>query len=203
MQEINYASLKTIESFLKKNKDVFVQKNAYDGISNFPTVGKDGDIYIDRLTNKTYRWDDKDAKYYCIDSERGSVINYGTEITGTSTTATVFSSSGLASSLVNDLYIHTTTFNIYRCTNAGNASVAKWVYVGCLKGAKGDKGADGTNATTTAVATTSANGLMSKDMVTKLNGIATGAINVVESADEPTNQNTGDLWFELVEEISL
>lgn len=26
MQEINYASLKTIESFLKKNKDVFVQK---------------------------------------------------------------------------------------------------------------------------------------------------------------------------------
>ena len=134
---------------------------------------------------------------------RGSVINYGTAITGTSTTATVFSNSGLASSLVNDLYIHTTTFNIYRCTNAGNASVAKWVYVGCLKGAKGDKGANGTNATTTAVATTSANGLMSKDMVTKLNGIATGAINVVESADEPTNQNTGDLWFELVEEISL
>lgn len=44
-----------------------------------------------------------------------------------------------------------------------------------LKGEKGDKGADGTNATTTTVATTSANGLMSKDMVTKLNGIATGA----------------------------
>ena len=46
-----------------------------------------------------------------------------------------------------------------------------------LKGAKGDKGDAGTNATTTAVATTSANGLMSKDMVTKLNGIATGANN--------------------------
>lgn len=41
-----------------------------------------------------------------------------------------------------------------------------------LKGAKGDKG---DNATTTAVATTSANGLMSKDMVTKLNGISSGA----------------------------
>lgn len=185
---------------------------------------------------------------------RGSVINYGTAITGTSTTATVFSSSGLTSSLVNDLYIHTTTFNIYRCTTAGDASAAKWVYVGCLKGAKGDagtngtngvtptikatagsnigtvgtpsvtastsgttttftfnnlkgekgdKGADGINATTTAVATTSANGLMSKDMVTKLNSIATGAINAVESADEPTDQNTGDLWFEFVEEISL
>lgn len=44
-----------------------------------------------------------------------------------------------------------------------------------LKGEKGDKGADGTNATTTTVATTSANGLMSKNMATKLNGIATGA----------------------------
>lgn len=43
------------------------------------------------------------------------------------------------------------------------------------KGDKGDKGDDGANATTTAVATTTANGLMSKDMVAKLNGIATGA----------------------------
>lgn len=43
------------------------------------------------------------------------------------------------------------------------------------KGDKGDKGDDGANATTTAVATTTANGLMSKDMVVKLNGISTGA----------------------------
>lgn len=43
------------------------------------------------------------------------------------------------------------------------------------KGAKGDKGDAGINATTTVVATTSDNGLMSKDMVVKLNGIATGA----------------------------
>ena len=42
-------------------------------------------------------------------------------------------------------------------------------------GPQGPKGDPGTNATTTAVATTSANGLMSKDMVTKLNGIATNA----------------------------
>lgn len=50
-----------------------------------------------------------------------------------------------------------------------------------LKGAKGDKGDPGTNATTTAVATTSANGLMSKDMVTKLNGIASGATAVTST----------------------
>lgn len=44
---------------------------------------------------------------------------------------------------------------------------------------KGEKGDNGENATTTAIATTSANGLMSKDMVTKLNGIATGANKTV------------------------
>lgn len=45
------------------------------------------------------------------------------------------------------------------------------------KGDKGDKGDAGTNATTTAVATTSANGLMSSTDKTKLNGIADGANN--------------------------
>ena len=44
-----------------------------------------------------------------------------------------------------------------------------------LKGAKGDKGDPGTNATTTAVATQSANGLMSSTDKTKLDGIAAGA----------------------------
>ena len=115
---------------------------------------------------------------------RGSVINYGTAITGTSATATIFGGSGLTSSLVGDMYMNTSTSYLYRCTVAGNASTAKWVYVGSMKGAtgaKGDKGDPGVNATTTAVATTSANGLMSKDMVTKLNGIASGATAVTDS----------------------
>jgi len=115
---------------------------------------------------------------------RGSVINYGTAITGTSATATIFSGSGLTSSLVGDMYMNTSTFYLYRCTVAGNASTAKWVYVGSMKGAtgaKGDKGDHGVNATTTSVATTSANGLMSKDMVTKLNSITSGATAVTDS----------------------
>lgn len=29
---------------------------SYDGMSEFPTVGEDGKIYIDKNTNKTYRW---------------------------------------------------------------------------------------------------------------------------------------------------
>lgn len=76
---------------------------------------------------------------------RGSVINYGTTITGTSTTATAFPNSGLASSLVNDMYINTSTFYLYRCTVAGNATNAKWVYVRTIKGEKGDKGSTGAN----------------------------------------------------------
>ena len=48
-------------------------------------------------------------------------------------------------------------------------------------GPQGPQGPAGQNATTTAVATTSANGLMSKDHVTKLNGIAAGATSVSES----------------------
>ena len=47
-----------------------------------------------------------------------------------------------------------------------------------LKGAKGDPGV---NATTTAVATTSANGLMSSTDKTKLDGIATGATAVTST----------------------
>ena len=60
----------------------------------------------------------------------------------------------------------------------------------------GSKGDPGTNATTTAVATTSTNGLMSKDMVTKLNGITSGA-NIIEiwKDTEPTGQPVGSYWI--------
>ena len=64
----------------------------------------------------------------------------GTDITGTSTTATIFSGSGVSSAKVGDMYLNTSTYNTYRCTTAGNASTAKWVYVNNIKGAKGDQG---------------------------------------------------------------
>ena len=73
---------------------------------------------------------------------RGSVWYSGTAITGTSTTATIFSGSGITS-LINDRYFNTSTGNVYKCTVAGNASTAKWVYEVCLKGAKGATGATG------------------------------------------------------------
>ena len=50
------------------------------------------------------------------------------------------------------------------------------------KGDTGPQGPAGQNATTTAVATTSANGLMSSTMVTKLNGITESADSVALGA---------------------
>ncbi len=77
---------------------------------------------------------------------RGSQWYRGTGITGTGTTATVFSGSGVSSALVNDMYLNTSTGAVYTCTTAGAASTAKWVYSGSIKGAagpQGPKGADG------------------------------------------------------------
>lgn len=57
-----------------------------------------------------------------------------------------------------------------------------------LKGAKGDKGDPGTNATTTSVATQSANGLFSAADKKKLDGIAAGA-NAVTKVSQLTNDS--------------
>lgn len=74
---------------------------------------------------------------------QGSQWYSGTGITGTSTTATVFSGSGVANARVNDMFLNTSTGLTYKCTVAGNASTAKWVYAGSIKGAQGDKGNTG------------------------------------------------------------
>lgn len=73
----------------------------------------------------------------------GSQWYSGTGITGTSTTATVFSSSDVSNARVNDMYLNTSTGYTYKCTVAGAASAAKWVYAGSIKGATGNTGATG------------------------------------------------------------
>ena len=85
----------------------------------------------------------------------------GTGITGTSTTATIFSGSGVSSAVVGDMYLNTSTYNTYRCTIAGAASAAKWVYVNNIKGLKGDTGDAGADAITIAI--TSSNGTIFKN----------------------------------------
>lgn len=74
---------------------------------------------------------------------RGSTWYTGTGITGTSTTGTVFSGSGVSSAIAGDMYMNSSTNNVYKCTLGGAASVAKWAYVATLKGPKGDTGAPG------------------------------------------------------------
>ena len=85
----------------------------------------------------------------------------GNKITGTSTTATAFTGSGIASAVVGDMYLNTDTYNTYRCTVQGAASVALWVYVNNIKGATGATGAAGADAITIAI--TSSNGTIFKN----------------------------------------
>lgn len=107
---------------------------------------------------------------------RGSRWSTGTAITGTSTTGTIFSNSGITDALVNDMYLNTSTGNTYRCTVAGAATTAKWVYAGSIKGstgAKGDKGetgATGPTGPTGPIGPTGANGV---GVITNLNGTTT------------------------------
>ena len=93
---------------------------------------------------------------------RGSLWYSGTSVTGTSTTGTIFSGTGITDALVNDYYLNTSTSYVYKCTTSGNASTAKWAYIGSFKGAAGE------NATTTSTATSSTNGLMSYSDKAKL-----------------------------------
>ncbi len=80
--------------------------------------------------------------------QRGSRWSQGSAITGTNTTAAVFTGTGIADALINDNYLNTSTGNTYRCTVAGAASVAKWVYTGCIRGVTGPTGPQGATGAT-------------------------------------------------------
>lgn len=111
-----------------------------------------GDMYLNTSTSNTYRCTTAGAasaaKWVYVSNIKGAMgdaaIWYeGTAITGTSTTANIYSSSEVSSAKVGDMYLNTDTSNVYRCTTAGNASTAKWVYVSNIGGNPGDPGADG------------------------------------------------------------
>lgn len=69
--------------------------------------------------------------------QRGTRTNFGTSVTGTSATPAVFPT-GITDSLAGDLYLNTSTFNLYSCAVGGDASTATWGYLGSLKGPTGD-----------------------------------------------------------------
>ena len=92
---IKYANLENFSYFLEKSKEIFsdknhkhttsdiseldsildnkIEKNAYSGISEFPSVGKAGELYIDISVNKIYRWDDEKLLYFCIGSDYNEI----------------------------------------------------------------------------------------------------------------------------------
>ena len=134
---------------------------------------KVGDMYLNTSTMNTYRCTVAGAataaKWVYVgnikgatgDVGEGAVWYTGDKITGTSTTATIFSNSGITNAKVGDMYLNTTTNNTYRCTVEGAASAAKWVYVNNIKGLKGDTGDKGEDAITMSV--TSSNGTIFKN----------------------------------------
>lgn len=73
--------------------------------------------------------------------KRGSIWTVGTALSGEASNKK-FESSGL-DSLLGDLYLNSTTYEVYKCTKDGNAANATWSKVGVVKGAKGDTGQQG------------------------------------------------------------
>ena len=69
---------------------------------------------------------------------KGNTWYVGDQITGSSTTPTAFSGSGITYAIVNDCYLNTTGAdrgNVYQCDTPGDADTALWVYVGSILGA--------------------------------------------------------------------
>jgi len=73
---------------------------------------------------------------------RGNRWYLGTAITGVNTSGASFSSSEVEMAYFGDLYLNTTYYRIYQCIYTGAPADAKWVYIGSIKGASGQDGAD-------------------------------------------------------------
>lgn len=52
----------------------------------------------------------------------------GVKLTGTSISDTIFTESGIEYANENDIYVNTTTGNVYQCTQHGSPFAATWVY---------------------------------------------------------------------------
>lgn len=86
----------------------------------------------------------------------GSHIYYGTACTGISETGVVFTT-GITNANINDMYINTSTSNLYRCNLGGNDTTATWIYVNSLKGADGSGVQINDSSTTSTTETWSVN----------------------------------------------
>lgn len=93
---------------------------------------------------RLYRKGLSQYEFLCdLSGNPGSAWYSGTGVTGTSTAPVSFIGSGIVDAHVLDMYLNTETANVYRCVVPGSADVAKWVYAGSIRGARGDDGSAG------------------------------------------------------------
>lgn len=198
----------------------------YDAKANFPATGEAGKIYVDKTTNKTWRWSgtayieisaslalgetsstafrgDHGKVAYNHAQAKGSAFASGLYKITTNAEGHVTAATAVVKADITALGIPGSNTTYSKATassdglmskedfsklagiaaNANNYSLPK-ASTTVLGGVKvGTNLSINTNGvlsakdTTYSAATTSANGLMTKEMVTKLNGIATGANN--------------------------
>lgn len=163
-----------IEGYYSSSK--FYKTKGSDGTYSSEITGETGKIYVDLNTNKTYRWS-------------GSAYTVISETLALGTT----SSTAFRGDYGNTAYTHATAkgsafaSGLYKITTNAHGHVTAATAV-----EKADITGLGIPAqdTTYSVATTSANGLMSKDDKSKLDGIAAGANKTtVDSALSSTSTN--------------
>lgn len=110
----------------------------------------------------------------------------GTGITGTATTETAFSGSGVSAAVVGDMYLNTTSYDTYQCTVGGAASAAKWKYVNNIKGiqgVKGEQGNPGADAITLSITSSAGTIFKNTSVVTTLTAhVYKGGVEVSGSA---------------------
>ena len=115
------------------NLNPWINTNSNNNFISYANVDlcMNGYWYWNTSSTSTNKWTGA-TKFGLIDAEiaDGNKIYSGDKITGNSTTATIFSNSGISNAIVNDYYINTSTGYYYKCTVAGGPSVAKWVYEG-------------------------------------------------------------------------
>lgn len=76
---LNYHGLATYDSELKEyiKKEIgatfaehIVQK---DSLLDFPVIGQNSAVYIDKTAGKIYRWDSSELKYYIVGSDYNQI----------------------------------------------------------------------------------------------------------------------------------
>jgi len=123
------------------------------GISGIARTSGDGsagttDTYTITLTNGSTH---KFTVYNGADGAGGSAGGgnrwyTGTGVTGTSAAGAVFSGSGVENAAEGDMYLNSSSYRIYQCTEGGAPESAKWAYVCYIKGATGATGAAGADS---------------------------------------------------------